>query len=77
MGSSYLDTLSSNTRYQIRRSRRIYEERGQVELKRAQSVGEALEFFDQIGPLHIHRWGGELGESGFVNPEFLLFHRNF
>lgn len=74
-GQQYLDTLSRNTRYQIRRAHRLYEERGPVRLVRPNSLDEALATFADIGPLHLERWGAGKDESGFANPEFINFHR--
>ncbi len=73
--ADYLDTLSRNTRYQIRRSHRLYEERGPVRLVRPASLEEALQVFKDIGPLHMDRWGTGKDQSGFANPEFVSFHR--
>ncbi|WP_336366669.1 GNAT family N-acetyltransferase [Marinobacter sp. C2H3] len=74
-GSGYLETLSRNTRYQINRSHRLYEERGPVRLVRPESVDEALAVFDRIGPRHLERWGRGPDQSGFANPDFVRFHR--
>lgn len=75
-GRHYLDTLSRNTRYQINRAHRIYEERGPVELVRPDNVDEALAVFDSIGPRHLERWGNGPDQSGFANPDFVRFHRS-
>ena len=72
---SYLDTLSRNTRYQIRRAHRLYEKRGEVRLLRPNNLAEALTTFAAIGPLHQERWGSGKDQSGFANPEFINFHR--
>ncbi|WP_198962763.1 GNAT family N-acetyltransferase [Mangrovitalea sediminis] len=74
-GKTYLSELSRNTRYQIRRSQRLYEERGPLRLIRPDSLEEALAVFDGIGPLHLKRWGSGPDESGFANPDFVRFHR--
>jgi len=74
-GQHYLDTLSRNTRYQINRAHRLYEERGPVQLVRPDSVDEALAAFDRIGPLHLERWGHGPDQSGYANPDFVRFHR--
>lgn len=71
----YLSTLTANTRYQIRRSMRMYHGRGGLRISRPQSVDEALAVFEAIGPRHLARWGGGMNESGFANPEFVRFHR--
>lgn len=69
--SKYLDSLSKNTRQQIRRSIRHYESHGDLKLSKAETTKEALGFFDAIGLAHKRRWGGE---SGFHNSYFVEFH---
>lgn len=69
----YLDTLNSNTRYQIRRSERLYQQlHGDIEYKFAQDIEEALALFHEAGKYHILRWR----DSGFKNKQFILFHEN-
>lgn len=72
---SYLTSLTHNTRYQIRRSERIYQRLGALSLRRPDSAQAALLWFDQIAPLHIRRWGCAAHQSGFANPLFVSFHR--
>jgi CelD/BcsL family acetyltransferase involved in cellulose biosynthesis len=74
-GGRYLDTLSRNTRHQINRCYRLYQEQGDVRLVRPDSVEEALALFDRIGPRHLERWGSGPDQSGFANPDFVRFHR--
>ncbi|WP_449287114.1 GNAT family N-acetyltransferase [Marinobacter sp. PE14] len=74
-GAHYLDNLSRNTRYQIKRSHRLYRKQGEVNLVRPDSVEEALAMFDRIGPRHLERWGAGPDQSGFANPDFVRFHR--
>jgi len=69
----YLDTLNSNTRYQIRRSIRLYELfHGDIEYKFAKDIDEALMFFQEASKYHILRWE----DSGFKNKQFIMFHNN-
>ena len=70
----YLSSLSSNTRYQIRRSIKLYAQQGSLEIVRATSPQQALEFFNMAGPLHQQKWGRAPGQSGFANPIFVDFH---
>ena len=49
---SPLDCLSANTRQQIRRSMRLYEKRGQLDIARARDVPEAMSFLDGLKELH-------------------------
>ncbi|MBY6070323.1 GNAT family N-acetyltransferase [Marinobacter salsuginis] len=74
-GGRYLDTLSRNTRHQIKRCYRLYQQQGDVRLVRPDSVEEALALFDRIGPRHLERWGAGPDQSGFANPDFVRFHR--
>lgn len=76
-GQSYLDSLAANTRHQIRRTLRLYEKMGVVRLERPETLDEAESLWDTIAPYHIARWGNGSGESGFANPEFVRFHRQF
>jgi len=74
-GDGYLGSLSANTRQQIRRSIRLYEERGPLSLRPAASVGEARAWFEEMGVLHERAWR-EKGEGGAWRFPFLLaFHR--
>lgn len=73
-GADYLGSLSRNTRYQIRRAVKAYEQQGELKLIRAQSLNEALAMFDAAGEYHRRRWGEGVGESGYANPEFTKFH---
>jgi CelD/BcsL family acetyltransferase involved in cellulose biosynthesis len=75
----YLKALSPNTRQQLRRSRRLAEATlGPLTLDSADSVKQALAWFDETSPLHRARWGGpdhEVFDSGFDNPAFVQFHQ--
>ena len=69
----YLATLNSNTRYQIRRSIRLYQQSyGEIEYQFAQDIEEALALFHEAGKYHVLRWE----DSGFKNKQFILFHEN-
>jgi len=70
---NYLDFLTSNTRYQVTRSMRLYQKKySEVELQVASTREEALEFFREAAPLHILRWE----DSGYHNDQFVRFHEN-
>lgn len=74
-GADYLATISSNTRYQIRRALKIYEARGPLELQSARTVEEAIAFFEAMGVLHEAAWR-QKGEGGAWRFPFLVrFHR--
>ena len=69
--SSFLESISKNTRQQIRRSIRHYEKKGGLSFTKARSPKEARQYFDAIGILHKQRWNKE---SGFCNHRFIQFH---
>lgn len=75
-GKSYLDTLSANTRQQIRRSMRLYELRGALVATRAQTVDQALTWLDDLGALHQVYWVARGEAGGFVYPYFVQFQRH-
>ncbi len=72
----YLTTLSSNTRYQIRRSLKLYQEKGALELVPATDLETALDYLRDVAPLHLRRWGDGVSQSGFANASFVSFHEN-
>jgi len=75
-GCDYLSMLSSNTRYQIRRAIRRYEESGPLQLTTADSLEQAQCFFGQLKVLHQAYWTAK-GESGsFARESWERFHRN-
>ena len=62
-GGDYLETLSANTRYQIRRAVKLYEARGPLRVEPARSAEDALAYFEAMGALHERAWRGR-GEAG-------------
>ena len=74
-GESYETVLSKNTRDQMRRSLRLYRERGEVTLRGAASVEDARALFDELGMLHGARWTA-LGMPGgaFASRSWRTFH---
>ena len=76
-GKGYLEGRSKNSRYQIRRALRRYEDRGALTLSVPSTLKEALEVFAELKALHQSYWTGR-GETGsFANPFFEEFHRLF
>ncbi len=71
----YLQTLGKNTRSQIRRSIRLYEEQGPLTLTRAQNVDEALTFFEEMASAHEAKWS-QRGAGGIISNKHLYeFHQ--
>ena len=71
----YLATLSRNTRYQIRRSMRLYEQRGQLTIQTANSLDEALEVFAKLRVLHQEHWTGRGEVGAFPTDRVTDFHQ--
>ncbi|MDZ7903758.1 MAG: hypothetical protein U5L01_15010 [Rheinheimera sp.] len=64
---SFDSYLSANSRYQIKRSLKIYPN---YQLQVANCGAEAVEWLDDIAQLHRQRWP----KSGFLIAEFREFH---
>lgn len=72
---SFLDGLSRNTRYQLRRSARHYEAQGALRVRRAGAVEEALAYLDALRALHQAAWRAR-GQPGVLGDEAAWsFHR--
>ncbi len=72
---TFLDSLTGSTARRIRRSLALYRERGEIEVKPASSVDEALEFFECAGRLHQERWTARGQPGAFAFPYYVMFHR--
>lgn len=73
-GSAYVDSLGANTRQQLRRTRRLYEARGPLDLTAAQSLVEAKTFLAELKALHQHAWRRRGQAGAFATPFFAHFH---
>jgi CelD/BcsL family acetyltransferase involved in cellulose biosynthesis len=71
----HLDTISANSRQQIRRSMRLYESRGPLVLARARDVAEALGFLEGLKVLHQRYWQARGEPGGFAFPFFERFQQ--
>jgi CelD/BcsL family acetyltransferase involved in cellulose biosynthesis len=74
-GGSYLNSLSRNTRYQIRRSQRRYAALGPLYVRRARSINEAHDYLTRLASLHQLYWQARGKPGAFANLEFDRFHR--
>ena len=73
--NAYLESLSANTRYQLRRSIRKYELSGPLSVSRARTIAEGYGFLDSLGALHQRTWRSRGKPGAFANPAFVRFHR--
>jgi len=72
---TFLQSLSKNSRSQIKRSASLYGGVNNIQVTSATSETEALTFFHDAGKYHKVRWKTQ--KSGFKNPLFVSFHENF
>ena len=72
---AFLATLSKNRRVQIRRSIRLYESNGPLQIAEASNPEEAQVFFDGLKELHTARWASKGLGGSFANPQWEAFHR--
>ena len=73
--SGVLSTLSKNRRGQVRRSIRVFEEQGPIQVVEADTVEDALSYLDRLKSLHTQRWQSRGGEGAFAKPAWERFHR--
>lgn len=73
--AGFLSTLSKNRRGQIRRSIRLYETNGPLQIEEASNTEEALYFFEKLKQLHGARWQAKGKQGALANPQRVLFHQ--
>jgi CelD/BcsL family acetyltransferase involved in cellulose biosynthesis len=74
-GRRYLDTLSANTRAQIRRSMRLFDAVGGLTATWAPDVSTGLSFLDGLRDLHQRQWTARGEPGGFASCFFEQFQR--
>jgi CelD/BcsL family acetyltransferase involved in cellulose biosynthesis len=67
--------LSANARQQLKRSMRDLASSGPLALEAAQTVDEALAFFDRLKFFHIRSWTRRGKRHAFVSPFVETFHK--
>jgi CelD/BcsL family acetyltransferase involved in cellulose biosynthesis len=73
-GSDFLEGLSANTRYQLRRSDRDYAALGTLAAHRAATATEAHDWLDELATLHQAIWTARGQPGAFARPFFSRFH---
>ncbi len=73
--SEYLQSLSKNTRNQIKRSAKLFGGIENISLTPAKTTHQAIEYFNAAGKFHKLRWVDQ--NSGFQNEHFINFHQQF
>jgi CelD/BcsL family acetyltransferase involved in cellulose biosynthesis len=75
LGADYLAGRTANTRQQIRRSDRFYEQAGPIVVETAESVMSAHAMLDEMAALHQAAWTARGQPGSFARPFFRRFHR--
>jgi CelD/BcsL family acetyltransferase involved in cellulose biosynthesis len=73
-GIAYLDGLSANTRYQIRRAMKRYATRGALALQRASTFKECEAWAGELVRLHQAYWQGQGQPGAFASGYAQRFH---
>ena len=74
--SDYISSRSSNTRAQLRKSKRAIENTlGLIRIESAPSLECAQSWLTDLGVLHANQWNTSAAIEGFNNPRFVDFHR--
>lgn len=73
-GTGFLESLSANTRYQVRRSDRIYERVGPLAVRRAATIAEAHGWLEELAVLHQASWRARGRPGAFSHGFFGRFH---
>ena len=73
-GGDYLSLLGGDVRSQIRRSIKLYQARGAIEVDEARSLDEARDMFSELATLHQSTWEGRGKPGAFAMPYFRQFH---
>jgi len=75
-GGDYLSALSGNTRYQVRRAMRAYEERGPISFQIADTLEQARRYFEELRRLHQQHWVDKGAPGAFGSDFGLAFHHS-
>lgn len=75
LAPEFLQTLSGNTRSQLRRAIRQYEALGELRVIEARSADEAQDMLSEMIPLHQGYWKARGRAGAFANSRFVEFHR--
>lgn len=73
-GGAYLETRSPSLRAQVRRAERLYEQRGTVALRRAETPQERARAWETLIALHEESWRRRGLKGVFDNEAFKAFH---
>ncbi len=70
------ESVSANSRRQIRRAVELYQERGEIRVTQAEDETARLAYWQELAGLHQAGWQGRGQVGAFANRAFLRFHEN-
>jgi CelD/BcsL family acetyltransferase involved in cellulose biosynthesis len=73
--ASIIETLGRERRWQLRRSLKAYAAEGALAIDAAQSMEQALAYFERMGMLHGRRWQKAGKPGAFARENWVAFHR--
>lgn len=73
-GGGYLDALSSNTRYQLRRAMKRYAEQGPLSCELARDADEARAWLEELVAMHQSQWNAKGIDGAFGSDFTRRFH---
>lgn len=73
-GIGLLDGVSSNTRYQLRRSQRRFANAGALSVRRARCAEEGHHWLEALADLHQQTWQARGWPGAFADASFRRFH---
>jgi CelD/BcsL family acetyltransferase involved in cellulose biosynthesis len=71
----FIDSLSRNTRHQLRRSNRLYAAQGELAIRRAQTVDEGMAYFVKMIDLHNITWKARGKKGAFATSAVRRFYQ--
>lgn len=72
----YLNSLSRNTRYQIRKTIKLYQSIGEISIIQASSKIEHWHYFEELKALHQAYWVKKGKQGSFANTIWEEFHKS-
>ena len=76
-GADHAGSLSKNTREQLRRSLKLYRERGELRLEAARTVDQAEAMMDELVALHESHWQSKGHSGGFASDWRRRVHKSY
>ncbi|OUL56553.1 GNAT family N-acetyltransferase [Pseudoalteromonas ulvae] len=74
--SSFWQSISKNTKKQLKASLNAYEKMGSLKIEAAKDKTQAKEFLHELGKLSSLKWDSTNKKGAFDQQQFIVFHQN-